>query len=193
MALSVLLPEGMRPTNLHLTPFYKNEDGVLIINKARVVTADMFMICQRIGEINPRLYLLELEQDSREGQKFGYAVMEKCVDGVDRVIFRVSKDGLDGRVLEKLRYIMGLSLHERIDFCDREREREERHQAEDASEEIWETVGGPMWVELEKDGFLSAPRPVSYRKLNRAARRSLQHNGRRSVMGLNMPAEMHYE
>jgi hypothetical protein len=51
--MSVLLPEGMRPTNLHLTPFYKNEDGVWIINKARLVTADMFMICQRVREISP--------------------------------------------------------------------------------------------------------------------------------------------
>jgi hypothetical protein len=183
MALSVLLPEGMRPTNLHLTPFYKNEDGLLIINKAKVVTSDIYMICERIKEINPRLYLLELEQDSREGQRFGYAIMEKCIDGVDRVIFRVTKDRLDARVLEKLRYIMALDLNERIAVCDREREREEKAQAEAASEEIWNSVGGPMWVELERDGFIET-RPISYRKMNRTARRALQHNGRRSVMGV---------
>jgi hypothetical protein len=183
MALSVLLPEGMRPTNLHLTPFYKNEDGLLIINKAKVVTSDIYMICERIKEINPRLYLLELEQDSREGQRFGYAIMEKCIDGVDRVIFRVTKDRLDARVLEKLRYIMALDLNERIAVCDREREREEMAQAEAASEEIWNSVGGPMWVELERDGFIET-RPISYRKMNRTARRALQHNGRRSVMGV---------
>jgi hypothetical protein len=173
----------MRPTNLHLTPFYKNEDGLLIINKAKVVTSDIYMICERIKEINPRLYLLELEQDSREGQRFGYAIMEKCIDGVDRVIFRVTKDRLDARVLEKLRYIMALDLNERIAVCDREREREEKAQAEAASEEIWNSVGGPMWVELERDGFIET-RPISYRKMNRTARRALQHNGRRSVMGV---------
>jgi hypothetical protein len=78
---------------------------------------------------------------------------------------------------------MALDLNERIAVCDREREREEKAQAEAASEEIWNSVGGPMWVELERDGFIET-RPISYRKMNRTARRALQHNGRRSVMGV---------
>jgi hypothetical protein len=177
----ILLPEGMRPTNLHLTPQYKmvREDGaeVAVFNKARVCTADVYNICERIREVSPRLYLLELEQESVEGNKFGYAVMEQCSDGVDRVIFRVTKKGLDGRTITKLRRLMAVDLHTRIAICDRERDKFEAEQAEAAREQLWETVGGPMQIELERNGFIDG-RGVSYRKLNRAARR------RRSVMGV---------
>jgi hypothetical protein len=125
--------------------------------------------------------LLELEQDSAEGNKFGYAVMESCRDGVERVIFRVTKKGLDGRVLTKLRRLMAVDLQTRIAIAERDREKFEAEQAAAASEELWERMGGPMWVELEKNGFIDG-RGVSYRKLNRAARRHMQHKGRRSIM-----------
>lgn len=180
MTATILLPEGMRPTNLHLVPYQKDENGLPIITKARLVTSDIFDICNRIGEISPRLYILELERQSVEGNKFGYALMEHCPD-MDRLVMRVAKDKLDARLLDKLRYIMSLDLETRIKKCDRERESWEAQQKEDASEELWETMGGPMWGQLEHDGFIGT-RPVSYRKLNRQARRALQYNGRRSVM-----------
>jgi hypothetical protein len=168
MASTLILPDGTRPTNLHL-----NSET----DKARHVTADMYHIAERIGEINPNLFILELERETQEGSKFGFAIMEHCQDGVDRLVFRAAKAGtkekdgigLDGRVLERLRYIMSVPLHERIAICDRDREKWEKEQQEKASEELYERMGGLMHIELERTGFIQ--RPVSYAPMNRTARR----------------------
>lgn len=161
MASSLILPDGVRPSNLHLNPE---------TDKVRFVSADMYQIAERIAEISPRLYLIELERTSSEGSKFGYALMEKCDDGVDRLHFRVAADGLDGRVLERIRRNMALPLHERIELLDKEREKWERDQQEAAAEELWERLGGPMHRQLAHDGFIET-HPQSIRPLNRTARR----------------------
>src|SRR5258706_7020038 len=107
----LLLPDGLRPTNLHLLPG----------SKARFVSNDMFHIAERIREISPRLYILELEEKSAEGRKFGYAIMEQCRDGVDRLIFRRGKGGLDATVMDRLRMLMSQDLHTRLAILDKER------------------------------------------------------------------------
>jgi hypothetical protein len=176
MADSILLPDSMRPANLNLAPMHKEVDpdtgAVLFLGtKVKYVTSDIFNICNRIREISPRLYLIELEQHSREGQKWGYAVVEQCIDGVDRVVCRVGKRDLDARLLEKLRYIMGVDLNERIAIVERERESWERQYADDAAEELFDTLGGQMHRDLVANGFTGAPFPTSYRPMNRTARR----------------------
>src|SRR6266496_5894643 len=102
MASTLILPEGTRPTNLHL-----NSET----DKVRHVTSDMFNIANRIGEISPRLYILEVERNTKESQSWGFMIMEHCEDGVDRLVFGATKNGmeakdgggLDGRILERLR------------------------------------------------------------------------------------------
>jgi hypothetical protein len=164
------VPAGLNTSNLHLNPEH---------TRASVVTSDMYNICDRLREISPRLYLLELTQQTAEGEKFGYALMEHCIDGVDRLVFRVTRDGLDGRVLAKVRYAMGLDLHERIAYCDRERDAEEAHQREAAAEELYERMGGPMWTEMERTGFIQ--RPVSYAKGGATHRRHKNHKRARHL------------
>lgn len=159
---NLLLPEGSVPTNLHLNP---NTD------RARLVTSDMYHICERIREIDPRLYIVELERETREGSKYGFAIMERCEDGVDRLVLRASQRGLDERILEKLRRIMALDLHARIAELDREREKWEAEQHENELEKLYEEMGGKMHRQLVADGFTQAPFPTSYRPMNRAARR----------------------
>jgi hypothetical protein len=156
----ILLPEGTRPTNLHL------REG----DRARLVSNDLYHIAERIREISPNLYILELDQDSAEGRKFGLAIMEHSTDGVDRLVFRVALGDLDSRVLDRLRKLMSVDLHTRIAICDKEREKWEAEEHENSLEEAWEKMGGPMWVQLEKDGFIES-RGVSYNKLNKTARR----------------------
>lgn len=162
MSSTILLPQGAVPTNLHLNP---NTD------KARLVTSDMYHICNRIREISPALYILELERETKEGSKFGFAIMEKCNDGVDRLVIRASARGLDERILNKLRYIMAMDLHERIAMLDREREKWEQEQHENELEKLYEEMGGKMHRQLVANGFTQAPFPTSYRPLNRVARR----------------------
>lgn len=161
---SLLLPDGLRPANLHLRD---DPDDPL---KVRFVTSDMYDICNRIAGISDRLFLLELEKGSAEAQRFGYAVVERCTDGVDRVVFRVGKDGLDARVLERLRYLMSVPLAERMRIIEVERDSWEARHAEEAAEELYETLGGPMYRQLHHDGFAHGRRE-SYRPLNRTARR----------------------
>jgi hypothetical protein len=42
-------------------------------------------------------------------------------------------------------------------------------------EQFYERMGGPMWTELERDGFIQ--RPVSYPKRNATAMRHRRHRG----------------
>jgi hypothetical protein len=161
MASQLILPDGVRPSNLHLNPD---------TDKVRFVSSDMYQIADRIREISDRLYLVELQRESSEGSKFGYALMERCQDGVDRLVMRVAADALDARVLDRLRYMMALDLHERIAICDRDREKWEREQQEHAAEELFERLGAPMHRQLAHDGFIET-HPQSIRPLNRTARR----------------------
>jgi len=161
MASNLILPDGVRPSNLHLNPE---------TDKVRFVSADMYQIAERIREISDRLYLVELQRESAEGSKFGYALMERCTDGVDRLVMRVAADALDARVLKRLRYMMALDLHERIAICDRDRAKWEAEQQENAAEELFERLGAPMHRQLAHDGFIEV-HPQSIRPLNRTARR----------------------
>lgn len=174
MSTSILLPGGSVPTNLHLNP---NTD------KVRLVTSDMYHICERIREISPALYILELERETEEGRKYGFAIMEHCVDGVDRLVIRCSKDKLDKRQLDRLGYIMSLDLHARLEVLDVERERWEAEQHDNELEKLYEQMGGQMHRDLARNGFIDTF-PTSYRPLNRTARRHLQHRGRRRVMDI---------
>lgn len=160
MSATLYLNGTTVPTNLHL-----REN-----TKVRLVTNDLFHIADRIREISDRLYILELEEESQEGQKFGLAIMERTPDRGDYLVFRCPIDRLDGRVLDRLKYIMSVDLHTRLAILDKERDKWEQEHTEKASEELWEKMGGPMWVELEKAGFIQ--RPVSYRPMNKTARRA---------------------
>lgn len=169
----LLLPEGTRPTNLHLTPMHWDaEGGAMVGHRARFVTADMYNICERIREISPALYLLELEQRTVEGERFGYAIMERCDDGVDRLVFRTSRDRLDDKVLEKLRYLMAVDLHTRLKILDDERKKLEADAHDAELESLFDRIGGPMHRELVRNGFTQGDFPTSYRLMNRAARRA---------------------
>jgi hypothetical protein len=164
MAATLYINGSAVPTNLHL----RESNGVS--TRVRLVTQDLFHIAERIHEISDRLFIVELEENSKEGQKFGLAIMENTPDRGAFLIFRTTLDKLDDRVLKRLKYIMSVDLHTRLAILDKEREKWEKEQEDDAMEELYERMGGPMWVELEKNGFIQ--RPVSYRPMNPTARRA---------------------
>ena len=124
--------------------------------KATYVDGDMFNICERIKEISPDLYIVLLEKDD----KFAYAVMEHCVDGVERLVFKVKE--LDARVCDKLRYLLAMPLAERVAEIEKQEYRLEADRREQEQEELYERFGRPMWTELERTGFIR--RGVSYPK-----------------------------
>ena len=124
--------------------------------KAAYVDGDVFNICERVKEISPDLYIVLLEKDD----KFAYAVMEHCVDGVERLVFKVKE--LDNRVCEKLRRLMSIPLNERVAEIEKHEHRLEAERLEQESDELYERFGRPMWTQLEHDGFIQ--RGVSYPK-----------------------------
>lgn len=147
MARTLILPDRMAPSNLHLRPTVKT----------RFVENDVFDICNRIKAIDPNLYVIELI----EGDKAKFAIMERCADGVERLIYRV--DELDGRVVERLRYLAAVPLQERLAALEKDEHEFEAERKDNELEELYENLGRDMWQQLEHDGF-SGPRGVSYAK-----------------------------
>src|SRR5437868_5076558 len=103
MAHSLVLPNRIAPSNLHL------RDSVT----TTFVDGDLYHIADRIKELSEDLYIVQLE----EGGQYGYAIMEHCRDGVDRLVFRTP--ALDGRVVDKLKYLMSVPLKERFAIAER--------------------------------------------------------------------------
>lgn len=147
----LIVPGGYVPTNLRLPP------GV----EARALDDDMYDICARLREVDSTLYVVVIPEDDKP-----FAVMEACADGISRLVFKVEK--LDARVIDKLRRLMSLSLHERLDEIEKAEREFERIQHEDELDRLYETMGRPMLTQLAKDGFVDS-RPTSYPKLGVAA------------------------
>jgi len=152
MASDLLLPGGLAPSNLHLA------EGT----RASYVDGDLYRICDRMREVDQSLYAVQLSDD----QRYAYAIMEDCEDGVQRLIFKVKE--LDGRVIEKLRYLMARPLHERLTEIEAMHHRLEADRKENELDELYEKLGRPMWTQLEHDGFIQ--RGVSYPKLGVTSR-----------------------
>lgn len=155
---NILLPQGTVPNNLHLRPG----------TSMRLVTDDLFHIADRIREISDRLFILELAEDSAEGQKFGLAIMERTPDRGEYLVFRLPIGELDARVLDRLKYMMSVPLHTRLAILDKEREKWERDYEQQKLDELYERIGGPMWLQFEHDGFIDS-RGISVNKYNKTA------------------------
>lgn len=145
MATGLVLPGGVRPSNLHLPP------GA----RALAVDSDLYDICGRVAEIDKSLHIVLLEGDD----KHCFAIMEHCPD-MERLVFKVKE--LDARVLQKLQKIMAMPLQERLALLEKEEHRLAEQEQERELDDLYERVGRPMWTQLEHDGFIQ--RGVSYPK-----------------------------
>ena len=74
--------------------------------KLRVVESDVYNVCARIKEIDPRLEVV-LHEDHPEP----WVVMEHCTDGVTRMVKRFPQ--LDASILDDLRYMLHVPFEER--------------------------------------------------------------------------------
>lgn len=90
--------------------------------KMRVVTSDVYNVCERIKAIDPRLMVV-LQENHPEP----WAVMENCVDGNVRMVARYA--ALDARILDDLQRML------RTPFTERFRILSERIDAENAKNE----------------------------------------------------------
>lgn len=136
--MSLLIPDSAAPSNLHVPKG----------TKVKVIDSDLYGICERVKEIDPNLFIILLEGDS--GANF--SIIEKCKDGVDRLVFRVKE--LDGRVIKKLQRLMGMDLMERLAELEKMEYEAEAKQKEEEFEDLYQKVGEPMRRQLWHDGFI---------------------------------------
>jgi len=61
----LVLPETARPTNLVVSPG----------SRGRVLTSDLYNICERVAELDPSLYIIELDHD--DPRPYRYIIMEQ--------------------------------------------------------------------------------------------------------------------
>lgn len=152
--MALLLPT---PTNLLLP------EGT----QSFVVEQDLYDICSRIRqEVDGGERLFVVLHEPPTGAPY-FTIMERGDDGVERVaIPRI--DELDGRVIERLQYILRVPLSQRIDEFEKAEAIAEAKRKENEADELYERLGRPMWGQLEHDGFIQ--RGVSYAKAGVATR-----------------------
>lgn len=144
-ALDLHLP--FKPSNLEVPYGYSDVH----------VDGDLYNICERVKEISPDLFIIPLPEGSGPWR---FSIGERCKDGVERLVFHTRE--LDGRVVDELRRIMAMPLNERLRKLEQEEHQFDADERERQLDELYETVGRPMWTELEKCGFIQ--RGVSYPK-----------------------------
>lgn len=127
----------------------------------------MYGICRRIKEEiegGDRLKIIMLS-NPHTGE-YDYTIMETCDDGVERLVLKCGPghriNALDGRVIEKLKWMLKKPLQARIDEFEAWEDEVKAAQRELEKEELYERIGRPMLTDLEKCGFIT--RPVSYPK-----------------------------
>lgn len=134
-----------RPTNLRIPG----------LRKQVVVEHDVLGVCDELAEEFPNVYVV-LSEDF-DGNH-GFHVMERGDDGVDYLCFKV--DELDKRVVQRLKRIAHIPFEERFAAAEKEEQAAKIAADQAASEELYERMGGPMYTQLGKDGFVD--RGVSY-------------------------------
>lgn len=122
-----------------------------------MVESDLYHICERIKEIDPRLFIIQLSA----GDRCSYAVMERCDDGVERLVSRHIE--LDARVLDKMLELRSIPFEKRFAAIEAQIDKEEEERRTKESEEFYERMGGPMYTELANCGFID--RVQSYPKV----------------------------
>jgi len=138
-----------RPDNLH------GSYGTL-------VDADVYNICERLKEIDPRLKIHFIDPPIRYGPKvYNFSITEACDDGVERLVFRVEE--LDARVIQHVQYLLKVPFETRFAKAEAIEAKREEERQEAEHEKLYETMGGPMLRQLEHDGFIEH-RGVSYPK-----------------------------
>jgi len=152
--MTVLIPGHARPNNLRF-------QGV-----AHVVESDVYNICERIREVDPDLFIVVADPPRPDGKNF--IVMEIDQSGAESLVSRYEE--LDARIIEDVERMRKIPLPQRLEQLEKDNKKFERAEQERMEEELYERLGGPMWHQLEHDGFIdsrgvSAPkRGISYGK-----------------------------
>lgn len=133
---------------------------------AHLVENDVYNICARIKELDPNLYLYLLDPPIVLGDKtYRYTVSEMCEDRVERLVSRF--EDLDARIIEHLQYLLHVPFEHRMAEAEKLEARAEEDRKENDLAELYESMGRPMWTDLEKCGFIQRNRSYAKRGVRR--------------------------
>lgn len=143
MATDLMLPDGLAPSNLHLRPSVK----------VRYIEGDVLNVCERLAEISPRLFLVELtEHDSKASGGAAWVVMEMCDDGVARKVQKYQE--LDQRMLTDVQRMLRIPLEHRAAAAQAEIDAANQKLEDDNIERLYEQLGHAFHRRLWTDGFI---------------------------------------
>lgn len=136
-----------RPSNLHPP----------VGSHVNEVESDVYHVCERIKEkFGDKVYIVVMD----DGSNYCFTAMERCADGTDMLIKKYKE--LTPAILNDLDFMLRIDLKQRMRIIEAENDKWEADWAEAAAEKQYEEIGAPMWVELERAGFIQ--RPKSYAK-----------------------------
>ena len=113
------------------------------------ITSDVFNVCERLQELNPRLFI-NVTQD-HQTHKTAFTIVEETPTGT-AVVFRCN--ALDARVVEHVRYLLHVPLNKRFAEAERIADKYEADAAKQEQERLVEEVALPMLRDLHETGFL---------------------------------------
>lgn len=152
--MSIDIPGTAAPNNLHF--------GVDV--RATIVDGDLYNICERIKEVDPRLFIVVL--DKKSDDDYSFAIMEHCDDGWDRLVWRVKE--LDQRVLTKAERLRKIPFERRMEEAEAMEARMKAEDEADAFNELYERLGAPMRRELANTGFID---PINYTSVPKVSKK----------------------
>lgn len=133
------------PANLRL----RDDVRVKLLGGQAGIESDMHKICDRIAEISPRLFIIQLEDSDARS----WLIMEQTVHGSEELVYKTNE--LDARVLAKIRYMRSVPLEKRVAKLEAEIKAEEAAAHENEMEEFYEKMGEDFHKQLAHDGFIS--------------------------------------
>ncbi len=143
----LILP-GVTPANLVMGGRYETFS----------VTSDVYNICERLAELNPRLWIHGLRDTKTD--EVAFCIMERTPEG-DKLVFKVKE--LDARVVEEVRYLLHIPFEVRFKAAEALLAKKEEEYKEDELNKLYEDMGEQFRYQLWHDGFFEH-RDKSYPK-----------------------------
>ncbi len=131
------------------------------------VHGDVYGICERLREYDPNMRVVPVE-DSGDGIHF--IIAEVGSDGDLREVMPVRE--LDGRLIERLRYLASVPATQRMQEIQRQLDKDRADREAEEAARLYDTIGGPMRSAIFRAGFSHQPDPVSRPLLNATAKRA---------------------
>lgn len=130
-----------------------------------LVEDDVFDICKRLKEEIPDHEILVYLMPDEAYKK--WSIVEVLPGHREELIYRV--DELDARVIRDCQRFIKIPLRDRLAEAEKEEDKFREEQTQQMRDALYEKVGGPMWIDLERCGFIQ--RPVSFPKVTKTAQR----------------------